>query len=79
MTIHNLNRRQNDEIAALLFGVAKTIFVASAVALLFPPGGDGRPYGWCLAGAVVAGILAFIGVRLLADEDGGKAAARKRR
>lgn len=78
MTIQNLNRRQNDELAKLLIGAAKTIFVASAVALLFPPGGGIRPYAWCLAGAVIAGVLAWIGVRLLADQAGERKSAGRR-
>ena len=78
MTIQNLNRRQNDELAKLLIGAAKTIFVASAVALLFPPAGGVRPYAWCLAGAAVSGILAFVGVELLKDSEPGKTDKRRR-
>ena len=69
MSFHNLSGKQNLEIARLLIGASKAIFIASAVALLFPPAGQPRPILFALIGALVAGVLASIGILMMKDKE----------
>ena len=77
MSFRHLTKASNTELAKLLIGAAKAIFVASIIAVLYPGATDGRPVGWAAVGIMVSAILAWIGIRLL--ETAQRAVARKGR
>ncbi|MEK7475430.1 MAG: hypothetical protein AAB152_07305 [Candidatus Coatesbacteria bacterium] len=79
MTMRNLNRDQNLEMARLLIGAGKTIFVASIVAILFPQSGIDRPFLLSILGVGLSAILAAIGLALIKGQDADPQAGRRKR
>jgi len=67
--MQHLNKRQNTEIASLLIGAGKAIFIGSIGALFFPQLGQGRPLLYGILGAVLSVILITIGVVMLKDDN----------
>ena len=77
--MRNLNRDQNMEIARILIGAAKAIFIASALALLFPMAGHERPYLYCLLGAGMSIVMVIVGIMMMKGPDADDAGKRRPR
>ena len=76
--MRNLTSIQNLEVARLLIGAAKTIFVASVLALLYPPAGSVRSLLLFLAGIALSIVLAIVGVMLMENKDAAEKAKGRR-
>ena len=81
MSFRHLDKIQNAEVAKLLLALAKTMILASVIAVLFPSGGGERPIGTAILGAGLGAIAAILGVKLLkgTGSDGDQPVRKRRR
>ena len=81
MSFRHLDEIQNTEVAKLLLALAKTMILASVIAVLFPTGGGERPFGTAIIGAGLGAVAAILGVKLLkgTGREGNQPVKKRRR